>query len=129
MITHPAPSEIALSTLAAMRRLGAVSADTAVTDAQIAEAIGVAHRHVIDARGELLEAGYLVVAGGNGSYVTNDVAAAREYLESLEGRARGILSRRRALKRAIERHELRRDADSRGQLILFPESKDARRTG
>lgn len=92
--------------LDALRMAGATSADHAMTDARLAERMHVQQRAVIDAAGELLNAGRLVLAGAHGRWLGTE-AEALTYIDSLRRRAVRILQRRSAVKRALrKRHQL-----------------------
>lgn len=75
------------------------------TDADLAGATGLPERDIVDLAAELLAAGYLVLADGRGRWLGTP-AEARGYIESLGRRAKMILIRRRAVRRAAERHTL-----------------------
>ncbi len=93
----------AVRVLAALRDAGATSAESALTDDRLAELARLPAREIIDAAGELLEHGYLVLAGGRGRWLGTP-AEAREYVESLGRRAKRIFRRRQAVQLAIERN-------------------------
>lgn len=103
-------SNNAVRLLNVLRREGADSPTAALTDAELARLTFLPHRDIIDAAGELLAAGYLVLAGPRGRWL-GDEDGARRYERSLHVRAKKILIRRRNLRRALERHR-------RGQLTL-----------
>lgn len=100
----------AIRLLDVLRREDATSPAAALTDAELARLTFLPHREIIDAAGELLAAGYLVLAGPHGRWL-GDEEAARRYERSLRFRALKILIRRRNLRRALERHR-------HGQLTL-----------
>ena len=103
-------SNNAVRLLNVLRREHAVSPSSALTDAELARLAFLPRRDIIDAAGELLAAGYLVLAGAQGRWLGDEAGAGR-YERSLYFRARKILIRRRNLRSALERHR-------RGQLIL-----------
>ena len=96
----------------AIRLLSVLKALAApATDAWLADACNLHKRDIIDVAGELLAAGYLVLADGRGRWL-GTVEQAAAYLGVLERRAKRIFRRRRAVRNAIDRHR-------RGQLKLF----------
>lgn len=101
-------SAAAVRILAELRRAGATSPERALTHRALAAATGVPYRDVIDATGELLESGILVLASCGtppGCWLLPagaDPAPARRYLEQLTRRCLAIFRRRRAVKRAID---------------------------
>lgn len=84
----------------------AVLSPVHLTDRTLAELLGIPRRDVIDAAGELLAAGYLVLADGGGRWL-GDLSEARRYDQVLRSRALQILRRRRDLRAAIRRASLR----------------------
>lgn len=101
----------------------------AVTDRVISRATRLTERAVIDAAGELLDAGHLVCASctsppgrfvipAAGNSAPPDLRPAYEYLRSLRQRALAILGRYRAVRHALNLHESSRSLDTRGQLHL-----------
>lgn len=99
--------------------------DRATTDAQLAAAIGVPHRDVIDLRDELLQAGHIIVAETEkpaGSWLCvqpADLPRAKRYADSLDQRARSIFVRRQHLQAAIAAAEARQAIETNGQRRLF----------
>lgn len=125
-------SDEARAVLRALLSGRADCADRAMTDAEIARASGVHQRRVIDMRLALIEAGYLVnstCGSPPGSFLdslTGNLAASRLYLGSLRRRARDVLHRYSAFKRALEQAELaRRPAATNGQINMpFADAAD-----
>lgn len=101
----------AIRLLGVLRREGATCPAAALTDSELARLTFLPRRQIIDAAGELLAGGYLVLAGPHGRWL-GDEESARRYERSLRFRALKILVRRRNLRRAMDRHR-------RGQLA-FP---------
>lgn len=115
-------SPAAIRLLEYLRAVRAHEPATAKTDAAISEETGIAHRTVIDAAGELLDAGYLVLAGETGRYLLlpgGDLAAAHVYMTSLRSRAVQVFRRRRAVRRAIALYMLARAGGRPRQLDLL----------
>lgn len=118
MDDRPQLSTHAIRLLAALRQTDATRASRAVTDRRLAVLMDAHPRVVIDAAAELLAAGYLVLAGGRGRWI-GSLAEARHYERALRGRGLRVLRRRKLLRAAIRRNELRQARDDRGQLTLL----------
>jgi len=116
-------STAAIRLLVALRAAEAYGPDRALTDRVLAERTRLPVRQVIDAAGELLDAGYLVLARCTrppGRYLLqpgDDLAPAHDYLASLRGRALAVFRRRRAVRLALAAYAARAAA---GQLTLWP---------
>lgn len=96
-----------------------------LTDAALAQQLGVPPREVIDLAAALIAAGWLVVASCRrdrpGRYLLlpgDDLRAAHDYLASLDRRGVRVLARRSAFRRALDAAEAGQSPDSRGQLAL-----------
>lgn len=109
--------------LTALRLNGASHKTRAITDKRLSEIMGIPDRHIIDAAGELLRAGVLCLANGEGRFITEDIAEAKRYERSLRSRALKVLMRRRDLRAAIRTAERKQSPDSTGQLALFGGAK------
>ncbi len=115
-------SSIAVRLLVHLRAVAAHTPQTAKTDAALAEETGIAHRHLIDAAAELLDAGYLVLAGATGRYLLlpdGPLDLAYDYALSLRSRAVDVLRRRKSVIRAIGFYRLAADGGRPRQLDLL----------
>lgn len=124
-------SPAATRVLAALRA-SAHSPDLALTDAELAQAAGLPHRHVIDARGELLDHGILVITDGGGSWLLGEgdpLDWAYQLRRSLRRRIVAIARRERAVSRAIRERESRQrpPAPPGAQLGLYASGSTALR--
>ncbi|MBW7907202.1 MAG: hypothetical protein LC135_01815 [Phycisphaerae bacterium] len=128
-------SEAARRLLEVLRQRRAYLPEHAITDAEIAEAVGVHVRVVIDAALELLSHGYLVLAGGRGRWLLDaresladpDRSGVREqdaaalsrlavaYIDGLMRRGRRVMLRAREARAALRQFEV----ESRRQGMLF----------
>lgn len=103
----------AIRLLEALTAAQAYAPARALTDRQLAEACSLPARAIIDAAGELLDVGYLVVASCGtppGRWLFSrvhsdpaDLRHARAYLQSLNRRAMRILHRRRTVRDSLRR--------------------------
>ncbi len=96
-------SNNAVRLLNVLRREEATAPARALTDSELAQLTFLPHRAIIDAAGELLAAGYLVLAGPRGRWL-GQLAEAMRYAHSLRVRAARIFKRRQAVLAGIERH-------------------------
>ncbi|MDX2197945.1 MAG: hypothetical protein SF069_03120 [Phycisphaerae bacterium] len=111
--------------LTALTELNATAPERAVTDRVLAEHTRLLERHIIDHAFELIEHGWLILAQTTrppGRYLTADLDLARRYERSLGSRAKEVLIRRRALRRAIAAHERKRRTESNGQGRLWADA-------
>lgn len=115
---------IAVRLLTALRAERATAPERAITDARLAELIEAPARDIIDAAGELLEAGYIVCASTvkpPGRFLIlpgGDLAPAISYARTLRSRGVACLRRRKLLMRAVDRHRAQRDG-----LFAFAETR------
>lgn len=116
-------SEQAVRLLSVLRSV-ARGPENATPDKRLAELCQVAPRIVVDLAGELLDAGYIVIASCKppmGRFLLepgDDMAPARAYLASLRRRGIRVLRRRRRLASAIEQAEQSRAVRDDGQRAL-----------
>jgi len=96
-----------------------------LTDARLAQAVGVPVRRVIDLAYELIAAGHLVVASCDriapGRFLLlpgDDLRPAWQYLRVLESRGRKVFTRLQHFRTALEAAERTTAVDTRGQLSL-----------
>jgi hypothetical protein len=101
----------------ALRDAAAHAPARALTDAQLAELTHLPQREIIDAAGELLSAGVLVLAGPSGRWLGTP-RQARDYSRALKRRALRIFIRRRDVVRAMLTARRRQPIDDLGQLYL-----------
>ena len=124
-MSAPAPlSEVALRLLKTLREKKAHTPESAIVDRRLAELMHVKERCVIDAAGELLDAGHLCLATsvsekGRFLYEGDDPAPVEAYLKTLRSRALGILRRRSAVKRAWKARRERSGAAPAQQSLPF----------
>jgi len=94
-------------------------------DRLIADVLDCPERQIIDLAGELLEAGYMVLASCQspcGRYLLDergDLEPGHEYVRSLRSRALWILRRYKRAKNAVAAAEARRLVETTGQRRLF----------
>lgn len=114
--------------LGVLRQHDATAPPRAMTDARLAELTHLPEREIIDAAGELLESGQLVIARTTAPYGRyllspgDDLAEAEHYLHTLTSRAIAIFRRRRAVKRCLA---LYRDQAAYGGQVSDRSSTDA----
>lgn len=90
----------------------------AMTDQALSEQTRLPRRAIIDAAGELLGTGVLVLAGPFGRWLGTP-RQARHYARVLKFRAIRIFQRRAALVRALASARRQHSPDDTGQLALF----------
>lgn len=109
-------------------RQGAYSPACALTDREIAQAVGCAQRDVIELVELLLERDIAIVAscggsragsGGKGRYIECDTAKIESYAKGLQKRAVLIFLRARRFRQVARRMIARRSVEPNGQRRLF----------
>ena len=101
-----------------LKRHQAFDPSRAMTDQRLSELTRLPHRDIINAAGELLAAGVLVLAGPFGRWLGTP-RDARHYARVLKFRAVRIFQRRAAVVQALATARRQRPIDDTGQLALF----------
>lgn len=98
--------------------------EKAITDEELSTALGVHKREVVDIAGELLDAGFPVLATCNrtkpGRYLSSDTSEIREHGKNLIKRGIKIIRRGRAVRRAAEKMDAEKKVEPvTGQMRMF----------
>lgn len=122
VILNPQLSPAAHQLLLRLRDRNADCPGRAIPDHELAALTNIPQRDIIDVHGELIEAGFLALACGQGRYIARldgNLHQAEKYCEDLHKRSAKIHARAHKLKANIEAAKrMQRPADSRGQMNL-----------